>query len=124
MHPSQTRKRHAAFEFFLYAGMIAETGLAAIVYKFIFQSGDFVRFRVYFAIFYFGFLAWDVTQLNRLHRYRKQIEDEGPEIAPAENGAGEDSRPVLGLTGSQLVIVAVVFGTAIAAFSWALHLIG
>jgi len=117
---SQSRKTSTAFEYFLYAAIIAETGLAALIYKVILHSGELVYMRVYFAVFYFAFLAWTIAQLHLLHRARNATpvqEPEPPEI-PTEN-----TRPVLGLTGPQLAIVVVVFATAVVTFSWALRLL-
>jgi len=87
--------------------------------------------RYYFAIFYFAFLAWAITQLNTLHRDRNQrVANATPAELPAEEQQNEshsaetgDTRPVLGLTGIQLVIVVVVFATAVATFSLALRLL-
>jgi hypothetical protein len=117
----QPKRSSSAFEYFLYAAILAETGLAALIYKVIFNS-DLLGLRVYFAIFYFAFLAWAIAQLNKLHRARAaQPELTAPESVPAPR---EDSGPVLGLSVVQLVIILVVFATAIATFSWALRLIG
>ncbi len=125
-HPP--RRTSTAFEYFLYAAILAETGLAALIYKVIFRSADFAHMRVYFAIFYFAFLAWAIAQLNMLHRDRNAqaadpaIPAEPPQ--PVEQViAAVDPGPVLGLTAAQLVIVVVVFATAVAAFSWALRLL-
>ncbi len=126
MDSHQPRKTTTAFEYFLYVAIVAETGLAALIYKGIFQSGELPHLRAYFAIFYFAFLAWTIAQLNLLHRDRNSrpvspVEQESepapPEIATA------DTRPVFGLTGPQLVIVVVVFATAVVTFSWALRLV-
>jgi len=119
----EPRKTSIAFEYFLYAAILAETALAALIYKVIFHSGEMARFRIYFAIFYFAFLAWAVAQLNILHRNRKSFMREStpfaeparPEIATA------DTRRLLGLTGLQLTIVVLAFAAAVAAFSWALR---
>jgi hypothetical protein len=72
--------------------------------------------QVYFAIFYIAFLVWAIAQLNLLHR--KRISNPEPELAPREN-----TRPVLGLSGPQIVILVVVFAIAIATFSWALRVL-
>ncbi len=98
--------------------MIAETGLAALIYKIIFGDPDLARLRLYFAIFYFAFLAWTIQQLHKLHRDRAN----SPAL-PAEKPTAADTRPMLGLTGRQFAIVVVVFATAVAAFSWALRLL-
>jgi len=119
----ETRKTNSPFEYFLYAAIVAETALAAIIYKMIFQSGELMRLRIYFALFYFGFLAWAIAQLNRLHRNRQRAmlepatvaEPARQEIAPAV------TRPVLGLTAGQFMLVVVVFASAVATFSWALR---
>jgi hypothetical protein len=121
MDSPQPHKTNTAFEYFLYAAIIAETGLAALIYKVILHSGELMRLRVYFAIFYFAFLAWTIAQLNLLHRDRNSsVADSTPvptDMAPA------DTRPMLGLTGPQLAIVVVVFATAVVTFSWALRLL-
>lgn len=139
MDSEQPRKTSTAFEYFLYAAIIAETGLAALIYKVIFRSPDMERMRIYFAIFYFAFLAWAIAQLNMLHRDRtasvehnspatplpqeqKRMEDSGAAEDPEEATPGH-TRPLLGLSGPQLVIVVVVFATAVVTFSWALRLL-
>ena len=126
MDPNQPRNPNSAFEYFLYAAMLAETGLAAIVYKEIFGSGELSHLRVYFAIFYFAFLAWAIAQLNKLHRNRNQTPApvEQSEQPARSEVSREYTRPAFGLTAAQLAIVVVVFATAIATFSWALRLLG
>jgi hypothetical protein len=112
MDSQQPKRSSSAFEYFLYAAMIAETGLAAVIYKVILASSEMVAFRVYFAIFYFAFLAWTIAQLAMLHR------DRALKPEPVE-----DTSAMLGLTGSQWVILVVVFAIAVAAFSWALRVL-
>jgi uncharacterized membrane protein len=121
----QRRKTSTAFEYFLYAAIIAETGLAALIYKVILSSHELIQLRVYFAVFYFAFLAWAIAQLNILHHNRNRaVADATPEPAqPEPEIAIENKRPLLGLTGPQLVIVVVVFATAVMTFSWALRLV-
>jgi hypothetical protein len=99
-------------EYFLYAAIIVETALAATVYKTIFHISGLLRLGVYFGIFYFAFLAWAIAQVKVIRRNRD------PE--PIER---KDVRLLLGLTGSQLAILVVVFATAVATFSWALRLL-
>lgn len=142
MDTQQPRKTSTAFELFLYAAIIAETGLAAIIYKVIFRSPDMARMQVYFAIFYFAFLAWAIAQLNMLHRDRtasvnvpspvdvsSSVAPSRAEEQPMEEDAVEETatprhtRTLLGLTSPQLVIVVVVFATAVVTFSWALRLL-
>jgi hypothetical protein len=121
----QPKRSSTAFEYFLYAALLTETGLAALIYKVIFRDPELLRLRVYLAIFYFAFLAWGIAQLNMLHRERNPpvAAVQEPEPAPMPpTMAGEITRPVLGLTIPQLVIVLVVFATAIATFSCALRL--
>jgi hypothetical protein len=123
MDSQQPKRSSSAFEYFLYAAMVAETGLAAVIYKVIFGSSEMVAFRVYFAIFYFAFLAWTIAQLTMLHRDRAlKPEIPEPEAEPAPEPS-EDTRPALGLTGSQLMILVVVFAIAVATFSWALRVL-
>ena len=117
------RKNSASFEYFLYAAIIAETALAAFVYKTIFRDRELVRLSLYFGIFYFAFLAWCIGQLNTLHRRRKLAQAEPPEPISDPAPGGTRTRPALGLTTSQMVIVIVVFVTAVATFSWALKLL-
>jgi hypothetical protein len=126
------RKANTAFEYFLYTAMVVETGLAAIVYKFIFGSGELAHLRIYFAIFYFAFLAWAIAQLNMLHKDRNTPRPEDMETGdPGEReaienepaGRSRNQKGPLGLTAAQLVIVVVVFATAVATFSWALRLL-
>jgi hypothetical protein len=135
--PQNSSKRSSTpFEYFLYTAIIVETGLAALVYKAIFRNPDLARLNVYFAVFYFAFLAWAIAQLNLLHRDRNsklaQMEPPPADSAPIEptaqeaplaEVAREDTPPLLGLTGPQLVIVVVVFATAVATFTWALRLL-
>src|SRR5208337_2363135 len=102
------RKTSASFEYFLYAAIIAETGLAAFVYKTIFREPDSARFNLYFGIFYVAFLAWSIIQLNNVHRRRKLAEGEQAEVKEPVAEV-EHTRPALGLTVAQLVIVVVVF---------------
>jgi len=40
MDPNTPRKAGTAFEYFLYAAILAETALAALVYKVIFESAE------------------------------------------------------------------------------------
>lgn len=121
MDSQQPKRSSSAFEYFLYAAMVAETGLAAVIYKVIFGSSEMVAFRVYFAIFYFAFLAWTIAQLAMVHRERA-LKPEIPDQEPAPEPR-EDTPGVLGLTGSQLAILAVVFAIAVATFSWALRVL-
>jgi hypothetical protein len=124
MESNPTRKSSAAFEYFLYAAILAETGLAALIYKTIFDSPELAHLRIYFSLLYFGFLGWAIAQLNKLHRDRKahametraDTEDSAePQAAPRASGAA------LGLTNGQLLVVILVFATAIAAFTWAMR---
>jgi hypothetical protein len=122
------QKTSASFEYFLYAAIIAETALAAFVYKTIFRDPDLARLNLFFAIFYFAFLAWSIFQLNRVHRQRKLAQDEPAEeiheeIQENQAVVPRRSRSALGLDTVQLVIVVVVFATAVATFSWALRLL-
>jgi len=149
MDSRQPKTSSSPFEYFLYAAIFAETALAALIYKAVFHSADLIQMRIYFAIFYFAFLAWAIWQLNKLHRNRKlamadtahMAEPQVPERAldprqmgdpaqvaePAqqEDDAAEQNTPrVFGLTTAQLVIIVVVFATAVATFSYALRLLG
>ena len=123
MDSQQPRRTSSAFEYFLYAAIVTETGLAAIIYKVIFGSGELSHMRFYFAIFYFAFLAWAIAQLHMLHRDRKAQVAQDPEPVRPPASANERTRPLLGLTAGQLVIVVMVFATAVATFSWALRLL-
>jgi hypothetical protein len=122
MDSEQHKGSSSPFEYFLYAAILAETALAVVIYIVILHSGELMRLSVYFAVFYLAFLAWVITQLNRLRRGRKTaIPDSTPVAeAAAQYFAVEDTRRVFGLTGAQLVIVVVVFATAVVTFSWAL----
>src|ERR1700677_2188060 len=74
MDSQQPRRTSSAFEYFLYAAIVTETGLAAIIYKVIFGSGELAHMRFYFAIFYFAFLAWAIAQRRLPNRQpRPQI---------------------------------------------------
>jgi hypothetical protein len=135
MDSNQRKKTGTPFEYFLYTAIIVETALAATVYKVIFRSAELARLSLYFAIFYFAFLAWAIAQLHMLHRARNVMsaqlelpaEDSAPSAKETESdpsgATAEDTRPALGLTGGQLAIVIVVFATAIATFSWAMRLL-
>jgi hypothetical protein len=137
MDAQRPKRSSSPFEYFLYTAIIVETALAALVYKSIFRNADLARLRVYFAIFYFAFLGWAITQLNMLHKDRnpKPAEMEPPtqdletpaslveEELPPRELPRKETPAVLGLTGAQLVIVVVVFATAVATFSWALRLL-
>jgi hypothetical protein len=118
MESNPTRKSSTAFEYFLYAAILVETGLAALVYKTIFQSPDLAHMRVYFSILYFGFLGWAIAQLNKLHRERKAQREAAP---VAEEPTAPTNRAGVGLTTGQLLIVVLVFATAVAAFTWAMR---
>ncbi len=136
MDSNHPRKPGSAFEYFLYAAIVGETGLAAIIYKTVFLSPDMAGLRAYFAIFYFAFLAWAIAQLHMLHHDRKAAaekpapaslgeNDEAPDPTYAASGRGirtAHTRPALGLTSAQVVILVVVFATAVATFTWALKL--
>ncbi len=123
----QPKRPSTAFEYFLYVAILAETGLAALIYKVIFRDPELLRLRIYFAVLYFAFLGWAIAQLHMLHRERNPPGEnvmanasvsESPEIAVEATGA----RPAFGLTRLQLAIVVLVFATAVATFSWALRL--
>ncbi|MBZ5611718.1 MAG: hypothetical protein LAP38_25940 [Acidobacteriia bacterium] len=133
-----TKTTGRVFEYFLYTAMILETGLAAFVFKVSSPETDFFHLRFYLGILYFSFLGWCIVQLNRVHRYRRQLTN-AAEPAPAvasvqvatdappdlETPAAaartiEPVRLVFGLTGSQFMVVLVVFLTALVTFSWAL----
>jgi len=118
---SQTKRSNSAFAYFLYAAILLETALAALIYKTIFGSNELTRLSVYFAIFYVAFLIWAIAQLNLLHRNRA-LEPEVPAQEP-EVGRRENTRAALGLTGPQLAILLVVFAIAVAMFSWALRVL-
>jgi Na+/H+ antiporter NhaC len=116
MDSHQPKRSSSAFEYFLYAAILAETGLAALIYKVIFRSAELMRLRIYFAVFYVAFLVWTIAQLNLLHRRRSSNPE--PQHPPREN-----TRTALGLTSPQLVILVVVFVIAVATFSWALRVL-
>ena len=112
-------------EYFLYAAIIVETALAAFVYKTVLQDPDLSRLSPYFGIFYFGFLAWCIAQLNKLHRRRKLAQADPVEPISDLAATKTNTRPaLLGLTPAQLAIVVVVFASAVAAFTWVLGRLG
>jgi hypothetical protein len=113
---SPPKRSSSAFEYFLYAAMLAETALAALIYKVIYGSVELAGLGVYFAIFYFAFLAWAIAQIKQQRRNPTSA----PEPLPA---AREHTGRVLGLTGLQLAIVMVVFAMAVATFSWVLRVL-
>lgn len=137
MDSEQPKRSSSAFEYFLYTAILAETGLAALIYKVLFRSPDLARMRVYLGVFYFAFLGWAIAQLNMLHRDRKApVVDAMPVLPPpapkpealqlehsGEDVAAEDARSAFGLTTPQFVIVVVVFAMAVATFSCALRLL-
>ena len=142
MESNQPRKAGQAFEYFLYIAIILETGLAAFVYKTIFGNSALGSLKIYFGLMYFAFLAWAIIQLNKLHRKRRLLLESAPAVeyeaepepAPEPLVGGEEAvpapakpsshgRPLLGLTIAQLAIVLVVFGTAVATFSWAFSIL-
>jgi len=138
MDPHSQRKPGQLFEYFLYTAIILETGLAAFFYKLAFQDSGLAWLKACFAVFYFAFLGWAVGQLNKLHRKRKVVETElepeeeapPPDFAEAEPMVREPApirrsaaRPLLGLTVAQIAIVVIVFGTAVATFSWAFRML-
>src|ERR1700733_2263724 len=106
MDSQQPKRSSSPFEYFLYVAILAETALAALIYKVIFRSAELAHLRVYFAIFYFTFLAWAVAQLNMLHRDRTS-QPEQPESPPllapeTEPVPREHTRSPFGLSGVQL----------------------
>jgi hypothetical protein len=113
----------ASFEYFLYAAIIVETALAAFVYKTIFRDPDLAHLSPYFGIFYFVFLACSIIQLNKVHRRRRLAQGEPAEPTSDPAPTNKPARSALGLTAAQLVIVVIVFVTAVATFSWALKLL-
>jgi hypothetical protein len=118
------QKTSASFEYFLYAAIIVETALAAFVYKTIFRDPDLARLNLFFGIFYFAFLAWSIFQLNRMYRRRKLAQAEPAEEIQEDRAVVPRPGPAaLGLSTAQLVIVVVVFASAVATFSWALSLV-
>jgi hypothetical protein len=132
MDSNRPRNSSTGFEYFLYAAIVAETALAALIYKVIVHTADLGHLRVYFALFYLAFLAWVIVQLQVLHRKRQELaqvtEAEIPAAAalPAEDPetAKDNNRHVLGLTSGQLVVVVVVFATAVVMFSLMLSRLG
>jgi hypothetical protein len=126
MDSNQPRKTSTAFEYFLYAAILAETGLAAVIYKVVFRDPGMAHFSFYFAIFYFAFLGWAIAQLNILHRDRNPRVADATSVAPEpvpEVIPTQNTRAVFGLTTLQLMIVVLVFATAVATFSCALRLL-
>ena len=119
-------------EYFLYVAIIVETALAAFVYKTVLQDADLARLSPYFGILYFGFLAWCIAQLNKLHRRRKlaqadpamRVSEPAEPIAHAAPTETPTRPTLLGLTNAQLAIVVVVFASAVAAFTWVLGRLG
>ena len=120
MESTPTRRSSTAFEYFLYAAILAETGLAALIYKTIFESPELARARIYFAVFYFGFLAWAIWQLNLLHRRRRAALIDSPPATEPSSGP----RPLLGLNSQQRLTVAIIFVAAVAAFLWLFRELG
>jgi len=117
---SKSSSRTNRSEYLLYTAIIGETALAAFVYKVILRDAEL---RSYLTALYFGFLAWAIFQLNRLHQRRKlepASEPEAPVALPQAVAVLESShsgRRMMGLTAAQLVIVLVVFVVALMSFS-------
>ncbi len=111
--------------YFLYVAIFAETALAAVIYKVILRDPELANLRVYFAIFFFAFLAWAIAQLTMLHRERSAGVIDPMPIAEEEpvQPAHRSTPAAFGLTAAQLAIVVVVFATAIATFSCAIRLL-
>ncbi len=119
-------------EYFLYSIVILETGVAALAYKTIAEIAQLsLASRVYLVVLYFGVLAWVFFQLNRLHRKRKQpqkvLESVQQEILEPATAAGPEKalepaprQTAFGLTGTQAMVVLLVFLAALKAFTWAL----
>ncbi len=122
MDSQQPKRSSSAFEYFLYAAMVAETGLAAVIYKVIFGSSEMVACA--FTSRSSTLRSWPgpLRSSHRLHRERAskpEIPDQEPAPEPRE-----DTRPACSaLLDSQLAILVVVFATAVATFSWALRVL-
>ena len=112
--------RTSRSEYFLYTAIIAETALAAFVYKVIVQDTEL---RYYLTALYFGFLAWAIFQLNRLHRKRKlepAPEPEATAALPEAVAVLENSPPgrrIFGLTAAQFLIILATFVAALMTFT-------
>jgi hypothetical protein len=111
-------------EYFLYSIVILETGVAALAYKTISEIAQLsFTTRAYLMFLYFGVLAWVFFQLNRLHRKRKQPQKVlEPATAAGPEKALEPAprQTAFGLTGTQAMVVLLVFLAALKAFTWAL----
>ena len=90
----------AAIEYFLYAIILLETGLAAFAYQAMTQVAQLAPLsRAYLALLYFGVLGWVFFQLNRLHRKRKQAslgmaKPEPPRQLPAASEPLQIAAPI------------------------------
>src|ERR1700733_12745848 len=115
MHSSAPRRRaETLLEYALFAAILTMTVSGAFLYQAIAQDPVLSRFITYLIGTYLIFLALAFGQLNRLHRKR-------PARSPTTY-AVKSPRPILGLSSVQFAIVACVFATACATFTWALSI--
>jgi len=114
---SARRKAETLLEYALYAAILMMTVSGAFLYTSIVHDPLLSAFSTYLIVAYLVFLVLAFSQLNRLHRKRPKPEP------PALTYAVKSPRPILGLTGTQLAILAFVFVTACVTFTWALSIV-
>jgi hypothetical protein len=115
---SPRRKADTLFEYALFAAILTMTVAGAFLYKSIVSDPLLSGLVTYLVVAYLGFLGLAFSQLNRLHRRRRVMTPE-PEPQPVTY-AVKRPKAILGLTFGQIAIVAFVFATACATFTWAL----
>src|ERR1700682_2919363 len=114
---SARRKAETVLEYDLYAAILMMTVSGAFLYTAIVHDPLLSAFTTYLIVAYLVFLALAFGQLNRLHRKRPRAMPQPPTYAV------KSPRPILGLTATQLAIVAFVFVTACVTFTWALSIV-
>jgi hypothetical protein len=110
-------------EYLLYAGIIMQAVLIAVLFRIGSAIPIVGDMKIYFGFTFVVGLASAFFQLNRLHRKRKEqqaAQEMEQRVQRAEPPSEQPSRRILGLTLAQLVIILVVFVGALAAFSWSL----
>ena len=98
------------FEYALFAAILLMTVSGAFLYQAIVQDPVLSGFTTYLIGTYLVFLALAFGQLNGLHRKR---------VPRALTYAVKPRRPIVELTSVRLGILAFVFATACATFTWA-----
>ncbi len=101
------------FEYALFAAILLMTVSGAFLYQAIAQDSALSGFTTYLIGTYLVFLALAFGQLNALHRKR---------VPRSLTCVVKSPRPIVGLTSIQIGVLAFVFATACATFTWALSI--